>query len=57
VLGRGFETSVPGLHVVGALSLGSYGPVVRFVSGTWSTAPAVAAAIAPTRRRALHAAA
>ena len=52
VLGRGFETSVPGLHVVGALSIGSFGPVVRFVSGTWYTAPAVAAAVA---RRSRHA--
>jgi hypothetical protein len=42
VLRRGFETSVPGLHVVGALSIGSFGPVARFVSGTWYTAPAVA---------------
>ena len=54
VLGRGFETSVPGLHVVGALSMGSFGPVVRFVSGTWYTAPAVAAAVAGRPRRSRH---
>lgn len=51
VLGRGFETSVPGLHVVGVLSIGSFGPVVRFVSGTWYTAPALAAAVARRVRR------
>jgi FAD-dependent urate hydroxylase len=54
VLGRGFETSVPGLHVVGALSIGSFGPVVRFVSGTWYTAPAVAAALGRRSRRSHH---
>lgn len=51
VLRRGFETSVPGLHVVGVLSIGSFGPVVRFVSGTWYTAPAVARAVAHRARR------
>jgi cation diffusion facilitator CzcD-associated flavoprotein CzcO len=51
VLRRGFETSVPGLHVVGALSIGSFGPVVRFVSGTWYTAPALSDAVARRARR------
>jgi thioredoxin reductase len=37
VLSRGFESSVPGLHFVGAVSARSYGPVMRFVSGTTFT--------------------
>ncbi len=42
VLGRGLESSVPGLHFVGAYSAWSFGPIMRFVAGTWFTAPAVA---------------
>jgi FAD-dependent urate hydroxylase len=34
LLRRGFETSVPGLHFIGASSAISFGPVMRFVSGT-----------------------
>lgn len=45
ILGEGFETSVPGLHVIGALAAESYGPVMRFVSGTWYTAPTLASYI------------
>jgi FAD-dependent urate hydroxylase len=45
-LGRGYESSVPGLHFLGALSAKSYGPVMRFVSGTWATGPVLARAIA-----------
>jgi hypothetical protein len=44
-LGRGFESSVPGLHFVGAPAAWSYGPVMRFVSGTWYTGRALARAI------------
>jgi hypothetical protein len=33
-LGEGFETSVPGLHMVGAPAALSFGPLFRFVSGT-----------------------
>jgi hypothetical protein len=50
LLRRGYESSVPGLHFVGALSAVSHGPVMRFVSGTWATGPAVARAVAPRRR-------
>ena len=35
VLQRGFESSVPGLHFVGAPAAWSFGPLMRFVSGTW----------------------
>ena len=33
----GFESTVPGLHFVGAAAAISYSPVMRFVSGTWFT--------------------
>jgi thioredoxin reductase len=52
ILGRGFESSVPGLHFVGAASAVSYGPLMRFVAGTGYTAKAIARAIggqAPAR--------
>lgn len=34
VLRRGFESSVPGLHFVGAPAAWTYGPLMRFVAGT-----------------------
>ncbi len=37
-LSRAFESSVPGLHFVGAASMASFGPVTRFVCGTTFTA-------------------
>jgi FAD-dependent urate hydroxylase len=49
LLRPGFETSVAGLHVLGALAADSFGPVLRFVSGTWYTAPALARHIARDR--------
>ena len=33
VLGRGFESSIPGLHFLGAPAAWSYGPLMRFVAG------------------------
>jgi cation diffusion facilitator CzcD-associated flavoprotein CzcO len=49
-LGRGFESSVPGLHFVGAFAAASFGPVMRFVSGTPYTGRALAAHVAGMRR-------
>jgi cation diffusion facilitator CzcD-associated flavoprotein CzcO len=40
-LKAGFESSVPGLHFVGAPAAGSFGPLCRFVSGTPFTARAL----------------
>jgi hypothetical protein len=37
----GLESSVPGLHFVGAPAAYSFGPVMRFVTGSWYAAPAV----------------
>jgi cation diffusion facilitator CzcD-associated flavoprotein CzcO len=35
VLGPGLESSVSGLHFVGATAAWSFGPIMRFVSGSW----------------------
>jgi hypothetical protein len=45
VLKRGLETSVPGLHMVGAPASWSFGPTMRFVSGSWYAGRSVAEAI------------
>ena len=42
VLGPGLESSVPGLHFAGAPAAYSFGPVMRFVVGSWYAAPAIA---------------
>jgi hypothetical protein len=46
VLRRGFESSVAGLHFVGAYSAWSFGPIMRFVAGTRFTAREVAKHVA-----------
>jgi lysine/ornithine N-monooxygenase len=50
VLGRGLESSVPGLHIVGAPAARSFGPIMRFVSGSWYAGRAVARALAAASR-------
>ncbi|HEY6637809.1 MAG TPA: FAD-dependent oxidoreductase [Solirubrobacterales bacterium] len=47
----GFESSIPGLHFVGAAGTLSFGPVMRFVVGTWYAAPALARNILGRRQR------
>jgi NAD(P)H-nitrite reductase large subunit len=42
VLDEGFETSLPGIHFVGAPAAWSFGPLMRFVAGTEFASPAVA---------------
>jgi hypothetical protein len=44
VLGRGFESSVPRLHFLGAPAAWSFGPIMRFVSGSWYSCRALARA-------------
>ena len=46
VLGRGMESSIPGLHFIGAPAAWSFGPIMRFVSGGWYTGRALARTIA-----------
>jgi FAD-dependent urate hydroxylase len=38
LLGAGFESSVPGLYFLGAPAALTFGPVMRFVCGTWAAA-------------------
>ena len=40
-LGEGFESTVPGLHFVGASSVASYGPLMRFMAGAGYTARSI----------------
>jgi Pyridine nucleotide-disulphide oxidoreductase len=48
VLSEGLESSVPGLHFLGAPAAWSFGPTMRFVSGSWYAGRAIAGAV--TRR-------
>jgi cation diffusion facilitator CzcD-associated flavoprotein CzcO/predicted ATP-grasp superfamily ATP-dependent carboligase len=50
VLGPGLESSVPGLHFAGAPAAYSFGPVMRFVVGSWYAAPAIARRAADRRQ-------
>ena len=50
LLAPGFESSVPGLHFVGAFAAASFGPVMRFVSGTPFTGRALARHLASRHR-------
>ena len=50
VLGRGMESSVPGLHFLGAPAAWSFGPILRFVSGGWYTGRALVRTIAGPSR-------
>jgi cation diffusion facilitator CzcD-associated flavoprotein CzcO len=50
-LDHGFQTTVPGLHVVGAPAAWSIGPLMRFVAGTDFAARSVARAVLAAARR------
>ena len=50
-LGPGLESSVPGLHFVGAPAALSFGPIMRFVVGSWYAAPALTERVVGRRRR------
>lgn len=52
VLSAGLESSVPGLHFLGAPAAHSFGPLMRFVSGSHYAARCLANATAPARERA-----
>jgi hypothetical protein len=51
LLGRGFESTLPGLHVVGAPAAWSWGPLFRFVAGAGYAAARVRRAVAVGRPR------
>ncbi len=40
-LRTGFESSVPGLHFLGSVAVHSFGPINRFITGTWYAGPAL----------------
>jgi hypothetical protein len=50
LLGRGMESSVPGLHFLGAPAAWSFGPIMRFVCGGWYTGRALVRTIAGPSR-------
>jgi hypothetical protein len=50
VLSAGFESSVPGLHFMGASAVASFGPMMRFVAGTVYAGSALAHAVAAAGR-------
>jgi FAD-dependent urate hydroxylase len=45
VLGPGLESSVPGLHFLGAPAARGFGPIMRFVSGTWYASRALSRSV------------
>jgi FAD-dependent urate hydroxylase len=49
VLSTGFESSVPGLHFLGAPAARSFGPVLHFVCGTWAPARGLTRAVVGRR--------
>ena len=51
VLSAQFETSTPGLHVIGPAATNSFGPVMRFAFGARFTAQRLSTHLAPTRLR------
>lgn len=51
ILSAGLESSIPGLHFVGASAVGSYGPLMRFTAGTPFAARTVARFVGGARDR------
>ena len=46
IVGRDYQSSVPGLYFIGPAVAPTMGPVMRFVFGTWHAAPVVARKLA-----------
>jgi FAD-dependent urate hydroxylase len=46
----GLESSVPGLHFAGAPAAMTFGPIMRFVVGSWYAAPAIARRVVGKRQ-------
>jgi len=51
-LDHGFQTTVPGLHIVGAPAAWSMGPLMRFVAGADFASRSVARSVSTAARRA-----
>jgi hypothetical protein len=45
ILQRGMESSIPGLHFLGAPAAWSFGPIMRFISGSWYASQSLTRAI------------
>ena len=54
--GRGYQSSVPGLYFIGPAVAPTFGPVMRFVFGTWHAGPVVARKLAGSSGRNLQSA-
>jgi FAD-dependent urate hydroxylase len=52
ILGPGFESSIPGLHFIGASAVRSYGPLMRFIAGAGFAARALTKRVLGQRGRA-----
>jgi len=52
VLGRGLESSIAGLHFLGAAAADSFGPLLNFVVGTWFAGPTLVDRVRGRRGRA-----
>jgi hypothetical protein len=50
VLAAGFESSVPGLHFLGASAVDSYGPLMRFIAGAGYAARSITRTALAARR-------
>jgi hypothetical protein len=50
VLAAGFQSSVPGLHFLGASAVDSYGPLMRFIAGAGYAARSVTRSALAARR-------
>lgn len=53
-LTTGYESSIPGLHFLGAPAALSFGPVTQFVVGSWHAAPTVTRRVLGKRQRAVR---
>lgn len=51
VLRKGMESSVPGLHFMGATAAYSWGPIMRFVAGGWFGAESLTRAVTGKRAK------
>jgi cation diffusion facilitator CzcD-associated flavoprotein CzcO len=52
VVGPDYQSSVPGMYFVGPAVAPTFGPVMRFVYGTWHAAPVAGRALVDRRERA-----
>ena len=49
MLAKGFESAVPGLHIVGPMAVRSYGALMRFIAGAGYAARSITRAVLTQR--------